>query len=216
MAYAQPPVGNPGPAAPPMGDGPPGAMPPGGAPPMPPGGAPPMGAGPEDVAAEYEAAEEKRLRALDATAPTPEGSGIKIEVLNRIVDGINKVLAALSAEAEKADAPIEVPQDIAWEAPEGMRRWQEPIEPAIFRPLVALSTLAGAIPEGAKHAFDPTSLVNDGAGTKIAGRLTGMAGDSKFIGALVATEVPSEGAPPSDGGGEPLSPEDEAALQQAV
>lgn len=173
---------------------------------------PPMDAGPgaagptaEDVMAADQAAAVERMQMVADEAPTPEGQGIPVAVLNTILEQINAVTAAINAVIGEEAVPR-----VTW-SPGSVKNWQSQIPPEIFLPVVALVGTASQL-GFSEHVFDPQAeFATAGSARGIASKLKNMASDERFIEAAAGANNPNapieaEPAPP-----EPLSPEDQRA-----
>ena len=175
-----------------------------GEPGAPPAGAPPAGGPPAgdveqmDRMMDDEAA--ARAEAIASAAPQPK-KPFSFQAIKSLIDEFNKAVDALGG----GDLP-----DVAWEEPEGEKRWDMPLPPEIFVPLVALFEALKMIGDGSmfeKYGLDPEELVDDTALRKAAGQLKRMAKDKDLaemmqqpIGGPEGQEMPGEEMPPPPGG----------------
>ena len=152
---------------------------------MPPA-APPPGS-PEEAADVAVNEQQAQLEAIAATAPMPE-EPFTVSKIQTVVKELNRF-------ADKASGEQDVPA-IEWETPE--KKWNQPLPPAVFVPLVIVSQLPAQF-GFEKHAFDPIGITTDAALTKTAGQVRKMTSDAKFIKALQAPpEAPTPEAPPPE------------------
>ena len=95
-----------------------------------------------------------RAEAIASAAPMPK-SPFSFQAIKSLIDEFNKTIDALGGE----DLP-----EVEFEAPEGEKRWNQPLPPAIFVPVVALLEALKMIDDGGmfdKYGFDPEELVDD-------------------------------------------------------
>ena len=182
--------------------GEPGAAP--GAPPMPPGGpgaAPPM---PPEGAAPMPSPEEEamgRVSEIAAQAPEPT-KPYTVKSLETLLKQFNETVDTLSG----GDLP-EIEVDFGEE-----KKWDQPIPPDLFVPLVALSEALKMVEEGKfaeKYDFDPLGMDSDVGVRKTTAQLVRISKDKKLVEAMQApmgAEEPELGPAPEMGA---MSPEDE-------
>ena len=169
---------------------------------------PPGGATAEDVMAADQAAAEERMAMIAQEAPTPEGSGIPVKVLDQVVDQINAVTAALNRVMGEEALPR-----VMWDGGT-VKNWQSQIPPEIFLPVVALVGTAQQLGMN-KHVFDPVAEFSTSGGARgVASKLKKMAADSAFIEAAAAANMPGE-APPAEPP-PPMSAEEQAAQDDVM
>ena len=181
------------PGAPPMPPAGPGAAPmPGPGPMGPPPG--PMPGGPEDEAM-------ARVADLASQAPQPK-KPYSVKALQTLIGQMNDTIDELGG----GDLPdLEV--DFG-----GEKRWDQPLPPDLFVPLVALSEAVKLVAGGEfaeKYAFDPLEIVDDVQVRKATAQLRRMAKDKKLVEAMQAPMGSEEAElppPPAPGA---LPPEDE-------
>tara|TARA_R110000824_G_scaffold127013_4_gene286878 strand:- start:1074 stop:1679 length:606 start_codon:yes stop_codon:yes gene_type:complete len=141
-----------------------------------------------------------RAEAIASSAPPPK-SPFSFQAIKSLIDEFNKTIDSLGGE----DLP-----EVEFEAPDGEKRWNQPLPPAIFVPVVALLEALKMIDDGGmfdKYGFDPEELVDDTSLRKAAGQLKRMAKDKKLadmmqrpIGGPGEEEAPGEPMPPAPGG----------------
>lgn len=169
--------------------GPPAGAPPdmaGGPPPGPPPGAPP--GGPDD-------AQIAQLEQIAASAPMPE-KPYTVKVVESLVGQVNDTVDALGGQ----DFP-DIELDLS--AADG-KKWNQPLPPALFVPLVALNDALRMVEDGKffdKYGFDPTELMVDADLRKATAQLKRMEKDKKLAEAM---QAPLEGGP--EAGGPPPAP----------
>ena len=179
---------------------------PGAAPGAPPPGAD-MGPGPGDVmdAEADEAAARQGMLAAAAPKPTKP---FAVKAVQNLISQFNDTLDALGG----GDLP-----DVAWEPPpDAGAKWNEPLPPEIFAPLLALSEALKMVEDGKfdkKYGYAPTEIVDDTQVRKVTAQLKRMAKDKGLAEAMQAPvegpeEAPSPVPPPP---GE-MSPEDQALM----
>ena len=176
-------------------------MPPGGPEAMPPEGAPPPGS-PEELEQGMAQEAAARAEAIAAMAPEPE-QPYETRTIQTMVDQFNKTVDALGGEA--------LP-DVEW-TPDG-DKWDAPLPPEIFVPIVALNEALKLIEDGAffdKYGFDPSTLVSNNDVRKVTASLSKMEKDKKLQEAMsqpIGEVGPAEEAapPPAPGG---MSDEDQ-------
>ena len=164
------------------------------------------GATAEDVMAADQASAEQRMAMIAEEAPSPEGSGIPVKVLDQVVDQINAVTAALNKVMGEEALPR-----VMWDGGT-VKTWQSQIPPEIFLPVVALVGTAQQLGMN-KHVFDPIKEFTTAGGARgVAAKLKKMAGDTAFIEAAAAANTPG-GAPPDAAPAEPppMTAEEQAA-----
>ena len=165
-----------------MAEGMPGGegMPPGGEM-MPPGGAPT----PDDMMAleQEEAGVEQQIMAQ--AAPEPE-SPFSIKAIQTLLSEFNSTLDAFAGE----DIP-----DIEWPGVEGEGKWDQPLPPEVFTPLVAINDTLEILEDGKyadKYRIDLESLTSDAELRKATASLKKMAKDKKLVEAMQAPAVVPE------------------------
>tara|TARA_R100001082_G_scaffold28821_1_gene14481 strand:+ start:15557 stop:16222 length:666 start_codon:yes stop_codon:yes gene_type:complete len=176
------------------------AMPPGGEA-MPPGGEEmPMEGEVEEV--DQMMADDAAMRADAIAASAPEPSKpYTVRAIQTLVDQFNDTIDALGGE----DLP-----EVEFMSPEGEKRWEQPLPPSVFVPLVALTESLKLIGGGEyheKYGFDPMELTDDTALRKASGQLGRMAKDKDLSdmmqqpigGAEQDAEMPEEMPPPPGG-----------------
>ena len=185
-----------------------------GMPPAEPGMEPPAaGATPEG---NMEAMEQERMAQMEAiaqAAPQPE-KPYSTALLSKLADSLNAFVTNIDPNM----AQIEF-------APEG-NKWDQPMPPEIFVPLVLVMAFVDSISgqnEGfAKYVMDPAEIVNDAAVRKATSLVQMMAKDQELIDAINSVEEgapeeeePMEGELPPEGmEGEPteMTEDDEALM----
>ena len=182
--------------------GEPGAAP--GAPPLPPGGpgaAPPM---PPEAAAPMPSPEDEAMgRVSEIAAQAPEPSKpYTVKALQTLLKQFNDTVDTLSG----GDLP-EIEVDFGEE-----KKWDQPIPPDLFVPLVALSEALKMVADGEfaeKYDFDPLGMDSDVGVRKTTAQLVRIGKDKKLVEAMQAPmggEEPELEEPPELGA---MSPEDE-------
>tara|TARA_R100000152_G_C6779051_1_gene210274 strand:- start:54 stop:704 length:651 start_codon:yes stop_codon:yes gene_type:complete len=168
-----------------------GEMPPGGEP-MPPGGAPT----PDDITAleEEEAMLDQEIMAQ--AAPQPE-KPFSVDAIQTLLSEFNNVLDVFAGE----DIP-----DIEWTGSEGGGKWDEPLPPEVFTPLVALNDTLEILEDGSyadKYRIELEALTSDAELRKATASLKKMAKDKKLVEAMQAPAVMPDAAsaemPPAPG-----------------
>lgn len=147
--------------------------------PVPPPAPEPMpAAGPtaQDVEAEAAKADQARVEAMVAAAPTPT-SPYKVATIEDVLDAINTL-----AKKAALDMVLE------WDPPAGAKEWPNPLPPEVWLPLAALTETIRQDPAFAKHAFEMDAITDDGALRKVGLQLDRAAGDKKFVDALRAPQ----------------------------
>ena len=178
MAGGAPPEGE---MMPPEGE----MMPPGGEM-VPPGGEPT----PDDIMAleQEEAGLDQEIMAQ--AAPQPE-KPFSVDAIQTLLSEFNKTLDKFAGE----DIP-----DIEWAGAEGGGKWDQPLPPEVFTPLVALNDTLSILEDGKyldKYAIELDALTSDAELRKATASLKKMAKDKKLVEAMQAPAVV-----PEPGGGE--------------
>jgi len=124
--------------------------------------------------AAQEQARMEQLQAVAESAPQPS-EPYSTKTLTQVTSELNRL-------AEKAEVGVQ----IEWAPPEGESKWNQPLPPDLWMPIVAVTVLANeGLPEKPdafkKLQFDPESLTNDRELTKAAGKIRQMSGDKKFV-----------------------------------
>jgi hypothetical protein len=124
------------------------------------------------------------------TAPAPE-KPYSVETIKGLITQFNETLDALGGQ----DFP-----DITWDPPhEGASKWDAPLPPEIYVPLVAMKETLAAVAEGEfakKYEIKCEEAVNDTEVRKITGTLARMAKDKKLAEAMMAPLPAQPGAEP--------------------
>mgnify|MGYP003133879172 CR=1 FL=1 len=180
--------------------GEPGAAP--GAPPMAPGPGPaPGGAGPDDLMAQQDQNAQAQMEMIAGSAPNPS-KPFTVKVIQTMIDQFNSTLDALGG----GDLP-----DIEWTPDPALAeggKWNQPLPPQIFVPVVALNEALKVVGEepgqfGEKYGFVPEELLTDGDLRKATAQMKRMAGDKKLVEAM---QAPAAGAAEPGGEEEALPP----------
>tara|TARA_R100000008_G_scaffold86707_1_gene81023 strand:- start:1011 stop:1496 length:486 start_codon:yes stop_codon:yes gene_type:complete len=142
-----------------------------------------------------------RVSDIAAQAPVPE-KPYSVKALQTLQKEFNETLDVFGGGELP---PVEV--DFGTE-----KKWMEPIPPALFVPLVAISEALKMVGEGEfaeKYDFEPLQMVSDVELRKTSAQLVRMRKDKKLIEAMQApAEAPAgELGPPPEMGA--MSPEDE-------
>lgn len=173
------------------------------APAAPPKGGPaPMDAGPEGAAMRERAAnammdkERARYETMAAAAPKPK-KPYSATTVQTLVDTFNETLDKLGGQ----DLP-NVTVDLA-----GADRWDQPLPPAIFVPLVALFQAVEQVGNGkfaGKYTVTPEELADDTGLRMAAGQLTRMGNDQMLAKAMqTPVNAPAEAGGEMEGGPTP-------------
>ena len=170
-------------------------MPPGGEM-MPPGGEmmPPEAGAPSPEDIEGLEQEEAMLQqdVMSQAAPMPE-TPFTTKAIETLLSEFNNTIDAFAGE----DIP-----DLEWAGAEGGNKWDQPLPPEVFAPLVALNESLKLIGEGEffdKYSLDLEALTSDAELRKATANLKKMSKDKKLVEAMQA----------------PVSPETEAAPEMA-
>lgn len=166
------------------------------------GGPAPMEAGPEGAVMRERAAnammdkERARYEAMAAAAPKPK-KPYSATTVTTLVDTFNETLDKLGGQ----DLP-NVAVDLA-----GADRWDQPLPPAIFVPLVALFQAVEQVGGGkfaGKYTVSPEELADDTGLRMAAGQLTRMGNDQMLAKAMQSpVNAPSEAGGEMEGGPTP-------------
>lgn len=159
-----------------------GAMPPE-ADAMPPeeGAMPPEGPGPspDDVVALEDQEAMMQQEMMGQAAPEPE-SPFNAKAIGSLIDEFNSTLDAFAG----GDIP-----DVEWDAPEGETKWDAPLPPEIYVPLIALNEALKMIGDGEffdKYGIEPETLTSDAELRKVTANLKKMGKDKKLVEAMQA------------------------------
>lgn len=186
--------------------------------PMPPEAGAPMGsepgmeATPDEVMATGEQEAQARRDMLASAAPPPE-KPFSIKSIQTLITQFNDTVDAFGGE----DLP-----NVEWTPPEGMgAKWDQPLPPEIYVPLIALEDAMGVVAGGEfvdKYKLVASEITSDTEVRKATAQLSRMAKDKKLVKAMQAPIQPAgeEGAMPE--GPPPPSPyemgEEDRALQE--
>jgi len=186
-----------------------------GMPPAEAGMEPMEGATPEGNMAAMEQERMAQMEAIAQAAPQPE-KPYSTALLIKLSDSLNEFVMNVDPNM----AQIEF-------APEG-NKWDQPMPPEIFVPLVLVMAFVDSLGEefSNKYVMDPAEIVSDAAVRKATGLVQMMAKDQDLIDAVVAggeemgpEEEPMEGEMPPEGmEGEPMGEmtEDDEALMATM
>jgi len=151
------------------------------------------GAPPEGAPAEGDP-EMIRLEQIAASAPPPE-KPFSVKTIETVVSEFNAAMSKLSG----GEIP-EIEVDLS-AAKNG--KWDAPLPPELFLPLVAISEALGMIGGGEyadKYGFDPFDVTTDTDLRKVAAQFKRMAKDKKLIADLQeGAEVEGEEMPEEEG-----------------
>lgn len=137
-----------------------------------------------------------RAESIAASAPPPS-KPYTVRAIQTLVDQFNDTIDALGGE----DLP-----EVEFMSPEGEKRWEQPLPPAVFVPLVALTESLKLIGTGEyyeKYGFDPVELTDDTALRKASGQLGRMAKDKDLSDMM---QQPINGAVGEEGSPEEMPP----------
>jgi hypothetical protein len=166
-------------------------MPPGGE--MMPPGAPPS---PDDIVALEEEEAMLESQVMSEAAPQPE-SPFSVAAIQTLLSEFNSTLDKFAGE----DIP-----DLEWPGAEGGNKWDQPLPPEVFAPLVALNDTLQLVEDGKyfdKYGIELEALTSDAELRKATASLKKMAKDKKLVEAMQAPVGPeAQGAemPPPPGG----------------
>ena len=162
-----------------------GAAPPQEAAPMgPEAGAP----SPDDIGALEQEEAMMQQEMLAQTAPEPE-KPFTVKAIGTLIDEFNSTLDAFAGD----DIP-----DLSWAAPEGESKWDAPLPPEIYVPLIALNESLKMVEGGEffdKYGMEPDTITSDPEIRKATANLKKMGKDKKLIEAMQEPIGPAEGAP---------------------
>lgn len=173
-------------------------MPPPGPPPAaaapPPEMGPPPGAGTPEGVMEADAQEAMaRQETIAASAPQPE-EPFSVTAIQTLIKQFNDTVEDLGG----AELP-----DVEWTPDTPGKKWDAPLPPQIFVPIVALRQALDVIGGGAfgeKYDFRPTEITDDTVLRQVTGQISKMGKDKKLVKAMQAPlEGPPEEAPPERG-----------------
>lgn len=158
---------------------------------MPPGQAP----SPDDITSleQEEAMLEQQI--MSQAAPQPD-SAFSVDAINTLLSEFNNTLDKFAGE----DIP-----DIEWTGSEGGKKWDQPLPPEVFTPLIALNDTLELVEDGKyadKYGIDLESLTSDAELRKATAALKKMANDKKLVEAM---QQPAT-MPDAQGGGMPPAP----------
>ena len=149
---------------------------------MPPEGVPPS---PEELAQleEQEAMLEQDL--MSQAAPAPD-KPFSVKAIQTLLSEFNTTLEAFAGD----DMP-----DLEWAGVEGGDKWDQPLPPEVFAPLVALNDSLKLVEDGKyfdKYGIDLEALTSDAELRKATAQLKKMAKDKKLVEAMQAPVSPGE------------------------
>ena len=178
---------------------------------MPPEGAPPeAGPTPEGNMAAMEDERMRQMEAIAQAAPAPE-KPYSTKLLSGLSDAINGLVSAIDPNMEQIEFVAEG------------GKWDQPLPPEIYVPLVLVVTFVSNLGEYDKYIMDPQEIVNDAAVRKMTGLLGMMKKDKDLIAQMQEPmgeeeeEAPAEGeAPPAgtEGEGAEMTEDDEALMAE--
>ena len=131
---------------------------------------------------------------MSQAAPAPE-KPFSMDAIQTMLTEFNKTLDTFAGE----DIP-----DLTWDAGEGGGKWDQPLPPEVFAPLVALNESLKLVEGGEyfdKYGIELEALTSDAELRKATASIKKMGKDKKLVEAMQAPVGPVEG-----GGGMPPAP----------
>lgn len=187
----------------------------------------PQTATPEEVAAAQQAEQEARLDAMAKMAPQPDERGYSVGAMKALGKAEADALAFLSDNLVP-EAQLDVLRD--WDAPkEALEggRWQRPLPPELFLPLVVLFEGARQLGFEEQYALVPSDLVKEAGLRLVTAKVEKMGKDKALKKAGAPAPQARQPVPPQRGraapqtaapqpGGAQSGAEREAILMEAA